>query len=112
MIGESGFKDIEETGLIRPKQNTKQDYQYTYFQKGSANSLYAKRGGGMYILEVPPCGKIVESECYYPRAETLDASTTPHRIWHRTEDGSYEIVKDSINDIITRNPDFRFKIII
>lgn len=108
MIGEGGFKDIIENGLIRPKQISC-GYDVSYFETGRANAIYAKKGGAKYILEIPEnCAKIIKKEGAYPHMAPACAKDVPHRIWHMIDDGKYEIVSDTINDVISRHKDFKF----
>ncbi len=109
MIGENGFQDFLMTGLIRPKQNTKENYSEIYFEKGRANNIYSRNGGAMYILE-SSSKRIQEGEAHYPKADMLEKDKDPFRIWHRLPSGDYEIVYDTMNDIISRNPEFRYKV--
>ena len=107
MIGEEGYQDFLNTGIIRPKQDTKQDYPEIYFEKGRANNIYARKRGCMYILETNS-KRVRESEGHYPCADMLEREKDPFRIWHRTESGGYEIVYDTMCDVISRNSGFRF----
>ncbi len=109
MIGDGGYNDIVENGVIRPKQDTKANYECSYFEKGRANAIYAKRGGANYILELPDCKQLIKKEASYPAMYEVKSGEVPHRIWHLTDDKHYEIVYDSINDVISRHPDFRYK---
>ena len=100
-LGEAGYKDFLQTGKIRPKQNTKANYNKTYFEKGHINRIYAMRnGGGNYIVETNS-PKIICNSSEYPHTDMLDKTTDSFRIWHRLEDMSetphYEIVYDSMN---------------
>lgn len=108
MLGQGGFDDMLTSGIIRPKQNTKENYSMIYLEQGRANNIYARRGGGEYILE-SSSSKIIQGDGSYPHTETLDPKSDPIRIWHKTQDG-YEIVYDTMNDVISRHPDFRYKV--
>ena len=108
MIGEEGYQDFLNTDIIRPKQNTKQDYQEIYFEKGRANNINERKGGCIYILETNS-KRVRESENHYPSADMLEKDKDSFRIWHRTPSGSYEIVYDTMGDVISRNPSFRFE---
>lgn len=107
MIGEGGYKDFLETGTIRAKQGTKQNYSEIYFQKGLANNIYASKGGCQYIVE-SRSRRIEESEAHYPRTKMLEKGKDTFRIWHRTPNGSYEIAYDTMGDVISRHKDFRY----
>ena len=108
MIGEGGYQDFLETGTIRAKQGTKQNYPEIYFEKGRANNIYASKGGSQYIVE-SRSKRIEESEAHYPRTEMLEKAKDTFRIWHRTSNGGYEIVYDTMGDVISRNRDFRYR---
>lgn len=109
MIGEGGYSDIKENGIIRAKQNTKQNYCRSYFEKGRANSIYSRKGGANYILEIPSdCKNIINEPNSYPAMEPVKSDEIKFRIWHLTDDKHYEIVSDTINDVITRHPEYRF----
>ncbi len=105
MIGEGGYRDFLETGTLRPKQNTKENYSVIYFEKGHANNIYS--GGSEYIVE-SQAKRIEEGEGHYPKADMLEKDKDTFRIWHRTTNGSYEIVYDTMNDVLSRHKDFRF----
>ncbi|MBR6162896.1 hypothetical protein IKQ26_03260 [bacterium] len=105
MIGEGGYRDFLETGTVRPKQNTKENYSVIYFEKGRANNLYS--GGSEYIVE-SQAKRIEEGDAHYPKADMLEKDKDTFRIWHRTQSGSYEIVYDTMNDVLSRHKDFRF----
>lgn len=109
MIGRGGFDDIIQSGKIRPKLNTKCNYDASYFEVGRANAIYARKGGAEFILEIPEkCQQMIIEKNTYPRMMPVNSSEIPHRIWHLTDDKKYEIVHDSINDVITRHQDFRY----
>lgn len=108
MIGRGGYDDIINSGLIRPKLNTKCNYDASYFEVGRANAIYARNGGAEFILEIPKkCPQMIVEKNAYPHMEPINASEVPHRIWRLVGDKKYEIVHDSIKDVITRHPNFR-----
>lgn len=109
MLGRCGYDDIVNSGIIRPKLNTKCNYNTSYFETGRANSIYARNGGAEFILEIPKkCPQMIIEKNAYPHMNPINASEVPHRIWHLIGDKKYEIVHDSINDVITRHPNFRY----
>ena len=99
-LGDAGFQDFLETGKIRPKQNTKQNYQTVYFEKGHVNQIYAMRkGGGNYIVETNS-PKMICNSVEYPHLDSLDKLADSFRIWRRVGDLNgvphYEVVFDSM----------------
>ena len=112
-IGEEGYNDFLQSGLIRANQNPipgKTKYEYAYFMPGSAGSKYASRSAGMYIVETTgEKMEIAPNREFYPRVSSLDKNTDGFRIWKATDPSKkeYEIVYDTMNDVISRNPNFR-----
>jgi len=100
MIGDLGYEDFINTGLIRAKQNTKQNYDMAYFEQGRANNIYARRNGASYIVETDSDKIQTGTDCY-PHVDKLTKDDSI-RIWKRTNDREYEIVYDTINDIISK----------
>lgn len=99
-LGDGGYQDFLESGKIRPKQNTKVNYETTYFEKGHVNQIYAMRGGGgNYIVETNSPRMIIQNGSY-PHVDELDKASDSFRIWHRVGDNNgtphYEIVYDSM----------------
>lgn len=100
-IGNDGYKDFLETGIIRAKQNTKFNYQKIYFEKGYVNSIYTKKGGSEYIVESNSSKIKITQDGAYPSCESLNSKTDSFRIWHRLAQDkngipSYEIIFDSL----------------
>ena len=55
MIGEEGFDDFIDTGLIQAAQDTKQEYEKSYFFKGQPLQRYASQKSRVqYFVEVKP----------------------------------------------------------
>jgi hypothetical protein len=99
-IGELGYADFLESGIIRPAQNTKQAYDAAYFMKGKSSGRYGRGDSGAYIVETTP----VEGAWRNDDASVYITPNSPLtkndkiRIYKRKEDGSYEVVLDNIGD--------------
>jgi hypothetical protein len=99
-IGELGYADFLESGIIRPAQNTKQAYDAAYFMKGKSSGRYGRGDSGAYIVETTP----VEGAWRNDDASVYITPKSPLtkddkiRIYKRKEDGSYEVVLDNIGD--------------
>jgi hypothetical protein len=99
-IGELGYADFLESGIIRPAQNTKQAYDAAYFMKGKSSGRYGRGDSGAYIVETTP----VEGAWRNDDASVYITPNSPLtkndkiRIYKRKEDGSFEVVLDNIGD--------------
>jgi hypothetical protein len=55
-IGEGGYQDFLDSGMIRPRQGTKQGYEIPYFMSGKSSSRYGQGESGRYLVEAVPEG--------------------------------------------------------
>ena len=106
-IGETGYQDFLETNSLRARQNTKVNYDVAYFESGKVNNIYVRNPSAQAYIAETNSSLIIEESGSYPHAKLIPSSE-PMRIWHKNEMGGYEIVYDTMNDIITRNPQFRY----
>lgn len=104
-IGEEGYKDFVESGLIRAKPDSKQGYDVPYFMKGKTSSRYAGKGGDKYVVEAIPnkekwkgAAITFDEDPYVGPNEGLN-SADEIRIYKKKEDGTYEVVLDNIGDV-------------
>jgi len=104
-IGSGGYDDFCTSGLLRGKQNAKFK-DIVYFDIDAACSKYAQGKGGEYIAETNS-QKLKNVNGFYA-ADCINSQTDKIRIWKRMPDSKhYEIVFDTMDDIISRHPDFR-----
>lgn len=103
-IGRGGYEDFVNSGLIRAKQGTKQDYGTPYFMKGKSSSRYGEGKSGEFLVETIPskekwtgAAESYEKDKYVGPKSALTKDDLI-RIFKRQEDGSYEIVYDNIGD--------------
>jgi hypothetical protein len=99
-IGELGYADFLESGIIRPAQNTKQAYDAAYFMKGKSSGRYGRGDSGAYIVETIPvegAWRNYDASVYITPNSPL-AKDDKIRIYKRKEDGSFEVVLDNIGD--------------
>jgi hypothetical protein len=99
-IGELGYADFLESGIIRPAQNTKQAYDAAYFMKGKSSGRYGRGDSGAYIVETTPVEGAWRNDdaSVYITPNSPLAKDDKIRIYKRKEDGSYEVVLDNIGD--------------
>jgi hypothetical protein len=101
-LGQGGYDDFLNTGLLRAKPNTRQAYADTYFSKGVTDPRFMRRGGDKYIAEslLDETWKTLPGSKEYPYmkpAESL-SKTSPLRVFEKQQDGAYKIVFDNLKD--------------
>jgi len=99
-IGEGGYADFLENGIVRPAPGTKKDYQIPYFMRGKSSSRYGRGESGTYLVEAAPnpnTWQADESAVYIGPKSPLTAEDNI-RIFRRNEDGSFDVVFDNIGD--------------
>lgn len=96
MIGENGFRDFMETGVIRPAPDTKQEYERSYYFKGFPRKRY-QRGDTDYFVEVKPRPDLfAEGDAHYPYSNRDISREDEIRIYeYRRKDGTATLVFDS-----------------
>jgi hypothetical protein len=99
-IGELGYADFLESGIIRPAQNTKQAYDAAYFMKGKSSGRYGRGDSGAYIVETTPVEGAWRNDdaSVYITPNSQLTKNDKIRIYKRKEDGSFEVVLDNIGD--------------
>lgn len=98
MIGERGYEDFMQTGIIQAAQETKKAYVEAYFFKGQPLSRYANSQSRVqYFVEVKPNeGLFTEGEDSYPHSARPVTTQDEIRVYRYAEiDGAPEIVFDS-----------------
>lgn len=95
MIGESGFQDFLQEGRIRPAENTKQEYQKSYYHKGHPLKRYAVTGTNYFIEARPEEGLFETQQGSYPYSSRDITKDDEIRIYKVSEDGTAELVFDS-----------------
>lgn len=103
-MGKGGYDDFLSTGLLRAKPDGK--YGSVYFDIDAASKKYAQGLAGEYIAETNSC-KIKNLNGFYG-ADFIDSADDKIRIWKRKPGTKkYEIVFDTMDDVISRHPNFR-----
>lgn len=103
-MGKTGYADFLRTGLLRANPDGK--YSSVYFDVGTASKKYAQGRAGEYIAETGS-NKIRKVNGFYG-ADFIDSAKDKIRIWKRIPNTKkYEIVFDTMDDIISRHPSFR-----
>lgn len=100
MIGEDGYDDFLDTGIIQAAQDTKQEYEQAYFFKGCPINRYARNGCRVqYFVEAKPQDDLFAShEGGYPFATRPVSAADQIKIYrHSVSDGA-EVVFDSFKE--------------
>jgi hypothetical protein len=99
MIGEQGYHDFVERGVIAPKPNSKQEYEKAYYFKGHPLVRYAENGSAtQYFVEVDPGDEKlfeVSAPGQYPHSTVEISNNNKIRIY-RTEEGQSTVVFDTM----------------
>jgi folate-dependent tRNA-U54 methylase TrmFO/GidA len=100
MIGENGYDDFIDTGLIRAKEESKQDYDTAYFFKGAPIERYSnKQSRVQYFVEVRPSeGLFSANEAGYPSSTRPVSSNDEIRIYRHSVSDGVEVVFDSFSE--------------
>ena len=98
-IGAEGYEDFVNSGVIRARQGTKQEYGDAYFMQGQPSGRYAGGGGDRYIVESPHSGNwTADPAAAYVRPPRALTREDPIRIFELGPDGTYRVIFDSIGD--------------
>jgi hypothetical protein len=95
MIGEAGFSDFLESGIVRSAKDTKQAYEKSYYFKGHPLKRYS-RGKTDYFIEVKPIENLFsESDANYPHSTREITKEDEVRVYKYTKGIGSELVFDN-----------------
>jgi len=98
-IGEGGYADFLESGMVRQKPKGEKTYPVTHYMRGKSSSRYARKESGKYLVEaVPNPEKWRAGGSEYTGSIVPLTAEDQIRIFRRNEDGTFDVVFDNIGD--------------